>query len=580
MRPVPARVVFRELSRQARSAPASVCTTAGAEPGARGRGRPRKRARTRGKKLISYLYGSRDKIVAMRIAIVGAGGVGGYFGGRLAQAGIDTVFIARGATLDALRTRGLRVDSINGDFNLPRVNAVEDPAEAGPVDAILVAVKAWQIAEVAPRLKPMLKKETIVVPLENGMEAPDTLASILGAEHAAGGMCAIVSFVVEPGHIRHMAADPRIVFGELDNQRSFRAEALLAALKSAGISADIAENIQQSMWTKFLFIVPYSAVGAVTRMPAGVWRSLPESRAVADRALDELLAVARAGAGNATAGRVVSMVLGTSGIICKKVSATLASTGTPSFFLHPAEAIHGDLGMVVRGDVVLAISNSGETEELVRLIPSLKRLGAEIVAITGNPNSTLARGADFHLSAAISKEACPLGLAPTASTTATLALGDALAIALLLRKGFKEEDFAFLHPGGKLGKRFQRVADLMHGGEQIPAVRLDASMKDAIYEMSKKRFGITAVVDDGGVLRGAISDGDLRRLLEKDDLIVRRTAGESMTADPITIAGNEFASAALQVMEERKITSLFIADESGRLEGIIHLHDLWGLELF
>ena len=230
----------------------------------------------------------------MRIAIVGAGGVGGYFGGRLAQAGIDTVFIARGATLDALRTRGLRVDSINGDFNLPRVNAVEDPAEAGPVDAILVAVKAWQIAEVAPRLKPMLKKETIVVPLENGMEAPDTLASILGAEHAAGGMCAIVSFVVEPGHIRHMAADPRIVFGELDNQRSFRAEALLAALKSAGISADIAENIQQSMWTKFLFIVPYSAVGAVTRMPAGVWRSLPESRAVADRALDELLAVARA----------------------------------------------------------------------------------------------------------------------------------------------------------------------------------------------------------------------------------------------------------------------------------------------
>jgi arabinose-5-phosphate isomerase len=279
-------------------------------------------------------------------------------------------------------------------------------------------------------------------------------------------------------------------------------------------------------------------------------------------------------------GRVVTMGLGKSGIICKKIGATLASTGTPSFFLHPAEAIHGDLGMVVKGDVALAISNSGETEELVRLIPSLKRIGATIVAITGDPSSTLARGADFHLSAAIPQEACPLGLAPTASTTATLALGDALAMALLLRKGFKEEDFAVLHPGGKLGKRFQRVADLMHSGEQLPAVRLDASMKDAIYEMSKKRFGITAVVDDGGVLRGAISDGDLRRLLEKDDLIVRRTAAESMTASPVTIAAGELASAALQVMEERKITSLFITDESGRLEGIIHLHDLWGLELF
>lgn len=230
----------------------------------------------------------------MRIAIVGAGGVGGYFGGRLAQAGVDTVFIARGATLEALRTRGLRVESINGDFSVPHVHAVEDPAEAGQVDAILLAVKAWQLAEVAPRLEPMLKQETIVVPLENGMEAPDALASALGREHAAGGMCAIVSFAVAPGHIRHIAADPRIVFGELDNQRTFRAEALLAALKSAGISAEIAQDIQHSMWTKFLFIVPYSAVGAVTRMPAGVWRSIPESRALAERGIDELLAVARA----------------------------------------------------------------------------------------------------------------------------------------------------------------------------------------------------------------------------------------------------------------------------------------------
>jgi len=283
---------------------------------------------------------------------------------------------------------------------------------------------------------------------------------------------------------------------------------------------------------------------------------------------------------DACKGRVVTMGLGKSGIICKKIGATLASTGTPSFFLHPAEAIHGDLGMVVKGDVILAISNSGETEELVRLIPSLKRIGAAIVAITGNPASTLARGADHHLSAAISREACPLGLAPTASTTATLALGDALAMALLLRKGFKEEDFAFLHPGGKLGKRFLRVSDLMHGGDAIPMVRVDASMRDAIYEMSKKRFGITAVVDDGGVLKGAISDGDLRRGLEKDDLIVRRTAGESMTANPVTIRGSELAAAALQIMEERKITSVFIVDQSGRLEGIIHLHDLWNLQLF
>src|SRR5258705_3897707 len=227
---------------------------------------------------------------------------------------------------------------------------------------------------------------------------------------------------------------------------------------------------------------------------------------------------------NGISGRVVTMGLGKSGIICKKISATLASTGTPSFFLHPAEAIHGDLGMVVRGDVVLAISNSGETEELVRLLPSIKRIGADIVAMTGNPASTLAKGADYHLSAAISKEACPLGLAPTASTTATLALGDALAMALLMRKGFKEEDFAFLHPGGKLGKRFLRVCDLMHSGAQIPVVPLATPMHDVIYEMSAKGFGITAVVDDQGILAGAISDGDLRRLLQADTEILQKTA--------------------------------------------------------
>ncbi|MBV9496823.1 MAG: KpsF/GutQ family sugar-phosphate isomerase [Acidobacteria bacterium] len=283
---------------------------------------------------------------------------------------------------------------------------------------------------------------------------------------------------------------------------------------------------------------------------------------------------------NACQGRVVTMGLGKSGIICKKIGATLASTGTPSFFLHPAEAIHGDLGMIVRGDVVLAISNSGETEELLRIVPSIKRIGAEIVAITGNPASSLARGADYHLSAAISKEACPLGLAPTASTTATLALGDALAMALLLRKGFREEDFAKLHPGGKLGKRFLRVRDLMHGGDAIPIVAPATAMHDVIYEMSNKGFGITAIAADDHVLQGVFSDGDLRRMLQKDEHALRKTAAEAMKRSPATIDPGELASAALQLMEEKKITSLFAVDGSGRLEGIIHLHDLWGLELF
>src|SRR5881296_1169140 len=279
---------------------------------------------------------------------------------------------------------------------------------------------------------------------------------------------------------------------------------------------------------------------------------------------------------NASSGRVITMGLGKSGIICRKISATLASTGTASFFLHPAEAIHGDLGMIVGGDIVLAVSNSGETEELVRLLPSIKRIGAEIVAMTGNPASTLAKGADYHLSAAISKEACPLGLAPTASTTATLALGDALAMALLLRKGFKEEDFAFLHPGGKLGKRFLRVHDLMHTADQVPIVDGSTPMHDAIYEMSKKGFGITAVVHDDRILDGVISDGDLRRLLQRDEQILKKTAANCMKRNPATIDGNELASAALQMLEQLKITSLFITDAERRVEGIIHLHDLWG----
>ena len=279
-------------------------------------------------------------------------------------------------------------------------------------------------------------------------------------------------------------------------------------------------------------------------------------------------------------GRVVCTGMGKSGIVMKKVAATLASTGTPAFFLHPAEAIHGDLGMIVEGDVVVAASYSGTTEELLRLVETLKRLGVTLLAMSGNPGSPLARAADVHLSVAIDKEACPLNLAPTASTTATLALGDALAMALLEARGFGPEDFARLHPGGQLGKRFLRVDELMHAGDELPRVTVSTPMRDAIYEMSRKRFGITAVVDDGGRLAGVISDGDLRRLIERDEAVLRRTAGDCMHTKPRTISPDQLASAALKQMEDHRITSLFVIDGSGAPTGILHLHDLWGLELF
>lgn len=279
-------------------------------------------------------------------------------------------------------------------------------------------------------------------------------------------------------------------------------------------------------------------------------------------------------------GRVVCTGMGKSGLVLKKVAATLSSTGTPALFLHPAEAIHGDIGMIVSGDVVLAASYSGTTEELLRLVEIVKRLGVPLIVITGNANSPLARHADIHLRLEIDQEACPLNLAPTASTSATLALGDALAMALLESRGFTHEDFARLHPGGRLGKRLLKVRELMKTGDAIPRVTTDASMRETIYQMSRKGLGITAVTDRGGRLEGCLSDGDLRRLLEHDEALLQRTAGEHMRKGPRTIDGDQLAPAALKLMEEYRITSLFVCDRDKRLEGIVHLHDLWRLELF
>src|ERR1700686_3935900 len=294
-------------------------------------------------------------------------------------------------------------------------------------------------------------------------------------------------------------------------------------------------------------------------------------------------------------GRVVVTGMGKSGIVARKIAATLNSTGTPALFMHPVEAVHGDLGMVVRGDAVVALSASGETEEILRLLASLKRLQVPLIAMTcdeiyakkagesASPTqagrSTLAEAAEVALDCSVAEEACSLGLAPTASTTSMLALGDALAMALADKRGFKEEDFANLHPGGKLGKRLARVESLMHTGDALPRVTPHTTMPDVIYEMSRKKLGVTAVVE-GEKLVGVISDGDLRRVLElrgKDALDL--AAGECMTRNPRTIAGNEFAATALAVMEEKKITSLAVVDGSGKLEGIVHLHDLWGTEM-
>jgi arabinose-5-phosphate isomerase len=285
--------------------------------------------------------------------------------------------------------------------------------------------------------------------------------------------------------------------------------------------------------------------------------------------------------------------MGKSGIIARKIAATLSSTGTPALFMHPVDAVHGDLGMVVRGDVVLALSASGETEEILRLLATLKRLQVPLISMTGDAVfektagessattqkiSTLAASADVALDCSVAQEACGLGLAPTASTTAMLALGDGLAMALAEKRGFKEEDFANLHPGGKLGKRLAKVGSLMHSGEAVPRVTPQTRMPDVIYEMSRKKLGVTAVVD-GQKLMGVISDGDLRRLLEKRGKdVLDLTAEECMTVKPRTIGANEFAATALALMEEKKITSLVVV-EGDILLGILHLHDLWGTEM-
>ncbi|MGH7377553.1 MAG: KpsF/GutQ family sugar-phosphate isomerase, partial [Candidatus Methylomirabilales bacterium] len=278
---------------------------------------------------------------------------------------------------------------------------------------------------------------------------------------------------------------------------------------------------------------------------------------------------------HACRGRVVLTGMGKSGYIAQKIAATFSSTGTPALFLHPAEGVHGDLGMIVRGDVVVAISKSGETEELVSILPHIRRFGVPLVSLVGNPQSTLARESDVALDVSVKEEACPLNPAPTASTTAALAMGDALAVALLEQRGFREEDFALLHPGGSLGRRLLlRVRDLMHTGKALPLVREEATMREAILEISGKRLGMTAVVDAAGLLTGIVTDGDLRRALQKlPDLLTRRVA-DCMTHNPKTISRDELAARAVQVMEHYSITSLLVVGEEGRPEGVLHLHDL------
>ena len=276
-------------------------------------------------------------------------------------------------------------------------------------------------------------------------------------------------------------------------------------------------------------------------------------------------------------GKVVVTGMGKSGLICQKIAATMASTGTPTFFLHPAEGIHGDLGMLAKGDVVIAISNSGETEEVCRILPVIKRMGLPLVSMSGNPKSTLAIAGDVHLDISVAEEACPLGLAPTASTTATLAMGDALAVALLEQRGFQAEDFALFHPGGALGKRLLlRVEDLMHTGKDVPLVQPEILLRDALFEITSKQLGVTGVVDSQRKILGVFTDGDLRRIMEKGLDSLQQPISEVMTTSPKRILRRNLAAKALQIMESHSITSLFVFEDEESLTpiGIVHLHDL------
>jgi len=278
-------------------------------------------------------------------------------------------------------------------------------------------------------------------------------------------------------------------------------------------------------------------------------------------------------------GRVIVTGMGKSGLICRKVAATLSSTGTSAWFLHPAEAIHGDLGAIRDDDVVLVLSHSGETEEIIRLLEAIRRIGAKLIAMTGHHQSTLARAADVALDCSIAAEACPMNLAPTASTTAALAIGDALAMTLLVEKGFRQEDFANLHPGGKLGKRLMRADQLMTSGERAPIVRTGDELREVIYEISRKKLGMSCVVDDAGRLVGIITDGDLRRhMADTPDLLASR-AEAVMTRNPVTIGADTLAVEVLNTLERRKITSVVVVDGDQKVLGVVHLHDLWRTEM-
>ena len=279
-------------------------------------------------------------------------------------------------------------------------------------------------------------------------------------------------------------------------------------------------------------------------------------------------------------GRVVVAGMGKSGIVCQKIAATLSSTGTPAYFLHPAEALHGDIGLLVPGDVVLVVSNSGETEELVRCLELVRRIGVPIVAFTGRPESTLARYADCHVDVSVVREACALDLAPTASTTASLAMGDALAVACYERRGFTATDFARTHPGGRLGRKIMEVRELMRQGDAVPRVLRSASMVDAVQEMSAKGLGMTCVVDSTSRLVGVLTDGDLRRRMLQSDRPLAGPVSSAMTTKPVTIAPEALAGEALRILEDRKITSLAVADADSRLVGVLQIHDLWRTQLF